>query len=213
MAQSRWQKATLVWGSASLMLACQTGGAGRPVPTPLPVPVERLPEAREQLRELGRKQPYDANPGASDRAILEEGAEVTIEPQDGAFRLSRAQLGEGRIVARFVNNSDKPVKRYALPARGTSYWVVYQVKGEWLSAIIADSRDRELDRFNIRTRLHQPTRSWLQSISQWQLAGVLGNGAPGGGPFPTIAAGKISSWTTCERFGCCFLDPDDPPPQ
>ena len=195
------------------MLGCQH--AGRPVPTPLPIPPEQLPQAREQIIEIGRKQAYDANPGASDRIAVEEGIEITIEPQDGAYRMTRKDLAAGRVIARFINHTDKVIRKYSLPAKGVSYWVVYEQKGEWLGAFIADGRNRDLDRFGMKTMLHPPTRSWLQSIGQWQLPDVIHPNTPGGAPMEMrVLAGKtVKPWTTCTADLCCATDPDEPPPQ
>lgn len=212
MVRTRCPAVTVLALSGWLITGCQM--AGRPVPTPIPVPPERLPEAREQVLELARKQVYDINPGASARAELDEGAQVTLEPQDGTYRLSEAQLATGRVVGRFINNSDKPVRRYGLAPRGTSYWVVYRgARGEWLSAVISDGRSRELDRYGLRTTMHIPTRPWRQSIAQWQLAGVLMDRAPGGGMLRELAVGRVAPWVNCRAAGCCAFDPDDPPPQ
>jgi hypothetical protein len=201
-------------GIAALLLlnACHAGG--RPIPAPLPVPAEQLPEARDRVIELARKEPFDAQPGASDRALLETGEEVTIEPQDGIYRLHDAQLAEGRVVAKFVNHSDKPVRRYALFPKGTSFWVVYQVKGEWLSAYIANSQDRSLDRFNLATVRHPAPRNWRQAIAQWQLPDAYPPMRPGGAVMMrTLATGKLQPWTSCTDDGCCGVPDDDPPPE
>lgn len=209
MVRVRPRAASLLVASGWLMLGCQ--GIGRAVPAPIPVPPDNLPQARDQILEIARKQPYDVNPGASARALLDEGVEVTIEPQDGVYRLQNDQLAGGRVVARFINHGDKPVRRYGLTAGGSSYWVIYQQQGEWLSAIISDSRDRGLDRYGLQTRRHAPTRPWLQSIAQWQLPDVLGRMSPGGGELPPLALGKVAPWITCAPMVCCRVEPDDPP--
>ena len=105
----------MVRSSLSVLLlslgACAFGG--RPLPTPLPPSDGPLP-ARETLIEIGRRQAYDPNPGASDRAEIKDGIQVTIEPQDGAYRNTRARLAKGAIVAQFHNHSQRPVPEYAL---------------------------------------------------------------------------------------------------
>jgi hypothetical protein len=209
-----WSTGLLI---SATVLGCAYGGARRPVPTPIPIPVEQLPQARDQIIEIARKQAYDLNPGASDRIEIEDGIEITIEPQDGAYRLSRKELAGGRVIGRFINHSDKVIRRYSLAPRGTTYWVVYEQKGEWLAAFISDGRSRELDRFGMKTVLHPPTRPWLQSIAQWQLPDVIHPNTPGGAPREMrnlVLAGKtVLPWGSCGPEICCATDPDPPPPQ
>ncbi len=210
MERSRWRAVSWLVLSVSLgtLGACRMGG--RPLPTPIPVPGPELPQARERVLEIGRKQVYDVNPGASARAQFEEGLEVTIEPQDGTYLLNEKQLAGGRIVARFINHGSRPVRDYALPPKGTSYWVIYQDKGEWYSAVIADSRSRDLDRVGVRTMIHRPSRPWRQSLSQWQLASAITMEEPGGAA-REIAVGSVRPWVTCIQSGCCWLPPIHPP--
>jgi hypothetical protein len=214
MERSRWRSPGRLFVAVALMNlgACAApGGAGRPLPDPIPVPGPELPQSRDKVIEIGRKQVYDVNPGASARARLDSGLEVTIEPQDGSFRLSDKQLAGGRIVARFINHSSRPIRDYALPPRGTSYWVIYQDKGQWISAVIADSRSRDLDRLNVPTVIHKPSRPWRQSVAQWQLESALDMESPGGGT-REIAVGSVMPWITCFAAGCCRLPPPPPPP-
>lgn len=214
MERSRWRSPGRLFAAVSLLTlgACvANGGGGRPLPDPIPVPGPQLPQAREKVIEIGRKQVYDANPGASARARLETGLEVTIEPQDGSFRLSDKQLAGGRIVARFINHTSRPIRDYALPPKGTSYWVIYQDKGQWISAVIADSRSRDLDRLNIPIVIHKPSRPWRQSVAQWQLESALDMDSPGGA-VREIAVGSVMPWITCFSGGCCRLPPPPPPP-
>ena len=180
-----------------------TACGGRPLPQPIPVPPTRLPEGRQHLIDVGRGQQYDANPGASDRTKWAEGIEVTVEPQDGAYRLSVGELGQGRVVAKFINHSDQVVKELALPAGGSSFWVVYRDRGAWYSAFIADSKEQGLDRLAVPTMYHVPTRDWQQSIAQWQLPGVIGDKVPGGGGAPLLLAAGGTPWVTCSSAGCC----------
>lgn len=175
--------------------------AGRPLPVPIPRSGENLP-ARETLIDIGRKQPYDPNPGASDRAIVEDGIEVTIEPQEGTYRQHESRLAQGSIVAQFQNHSRKPLPEYALEPGGRSFWVVYRKGDAWLSAFISDSRNPELDRYDVPTVIHRPTRPWRQSIAQWQLTGILDRSRPGGGE---IMAMEMQPWTTCIELGCCKI--------
>lgn len=202
MRSSAWRKVRGRGVPLVLALVGLVSCGGRPVPQPIPIPPTRLPEGRQRLIEIGRGQHYDANPGASDRTIWAEGVEVTVEPQDGAYRLKVGELGQGRVVARFINHSDQVVKELALPARGASFWVVYRDRGAWYSAFIAESGDAGLDRLAIPTMYHVPTRSWRQSIAQWQLPGVIGDKAPGGG-LPLLKASGGTPWVTCSSAGCC----------
>lgn len=213
MERSCWPSLSRPLAAVSLLLiaACALGGGGRPLPEPLPVPGPELPQSRDKVLELGRKQVYDVNPGASARARIADGLEVTVEPQDGSYRLTEQQLAGGRIVARFINHGSKPVPEYGLPAKGTSYWVVYAEKGQWYSSIIADSRSRDYDRLSVQIQIHRPNRPWRQSIAQWQLASALAMEAPGGAP-RAIATGEVRPWVTCFAMGCCPWPPPPPPP-
>jgi hypothetical protein len=188
----------LAWPTA---LAFLTGAcAGRPLPTPLPTPEGGGIPPREVIIDLGGKQVYDTNPGASARGIVYAGVEVTIQPQDGAYRQTEARLGHGAIVAVLINHSRNSVRELALAPSGRSYWVVYRRK-EWYSAFIADSPDgRGLDRVGVPTMVHYSGRPWRQSIAQWQLTGVLQETRPGGGMF---AAWEVVPWVTCMQLGCC----------
>jgi hypothetical protein len=175
--------------------------AGRPLPAPLPTPPGGGLPPRDALLELGRGQVYDTNHGAAARAIVSDGIEVTIQPQDGAYRQSEARLGQGAIVAVLINHSGKPLSDLALPPGGRSYWVVYRQKGEWLSAFIADAPgDRQLDRVAVPTTIHPAGRPWRQSIAQWQLAGVLERTRPGGDVAVLLA---MQPWVSCMELGCC----------
>jgi hypothetical protein len=172
---------------------------GRPLPIPIPRTGENLP-AREALLEIGHKQAYDQNPGASDRAIVQDDIEVTVEPQDGAYRQTRDRLAKGAVVAEFTNHSQKTLRAYALEPGGHSYWVVYQKGDAWFSAFIADSKNKELDRYDVPTVIHPPTRPWRQSIAQWQLGGILDHSRPGGAE---LMATQTFPWVTCLDLGCC----------
>ncbi len=176
--------------------------AGGPAPPPpVPVPPRNLPGGREELLSQARREPFNANPGASARGQLESGAEVTIEPDEGAYRLTPEQLAVGRVVGKFINHSDQDIKELGLPARGESYWVVYRDGAEWYSAFIADAKDQRLDRTRIPTMYHVPNQPWQQSIAQWQLPGVIGDKAPGGG-IPLMTTSSVP-WVTCTMLGCC----------
>lgn len=197
-------------GVVLLLAACQAGG--RPIPAPIPVPGDQLPQAREQVLAIARKEPYDPIPGASDRVLLDSGEEVTIEPQDGTYRLTRKTLAAGRVVAKLINHGDKPIPRWALAARGTSYWVVYQDKaGAWMSAFLAEGQNARLDRFGLPTTLHPAARPWRQAIAQWQLPNVHGDTRPGGAVVHAVAAASLMPWVNCTEGDCCKVPPDDPP--
>jgi hypothetical protein len=183
-----------------VILSACAGTGGQPLPLPIPRAGDGGLPGREVLIELGRKQSYDPNPGASHRAIVENGIEVTVEPQDGAYRQTETRLGMGAIVATLTNHSPKPLPAYALGPSGRSFWIVYRKGTEWFSAYIGDSRNGKLDRFDVPTMIHVPTRPWRQSIAQWQLTEVLEKSRPGDG---TLLASEVVPWVTCMELGCC----------
>lgn len=189
----RWAALVLVGLSGSCV------PAGRPLPIPVPRTGDNLPSP-ESVLDIGRRQSYDPNPGASDRAVVEDDIEVTIEPQEGTYRQSEERLALGSVVAELQNHSQKPLRKYALAPGGRSYWVVYKKKDQWLSAFIAESPNRDLDRFDVPTVIHPPTRAWRQSIAQWQLRGILERSRPGGAD---LMAEEVLPWTTCLAKGCC----------
>jgi hypothetical protein len=47
---------------------------------------------------------------------------VRIEPESGAYLLSRADLSRGRIIARMVNHSDQPYPKFGIAPHGVTYW-------------------------------------------------------------------------------------------
>ena len=47
---------------------------------------------------------------------------VRIEPESGAYRLSRDDLVRGRIIARMINHSDEPYPKFGIAPRGVTYW-------------------------------------------------------------------------------------------
>jgi len=163
------------------------------------------PLDREKIRSAGKGQSYDSNPGASDEDVLDSGVVAVIEPQEGVFQLDTTQLAEGYVIGRFINKSDKGIKRLGLPPRGTTYWFVYQRNGQWLSAYIADSDSTGYDRPDVPMVIHYPSRPWLQSVAQWQLPGVIGDKPAGGlGALGSVGLAEGSQpWISCVTIGCC----------
>lgn len=158
------------------------------------------PGIRTAALALGRRQGYDDNIGAAARAVVDDSADVTIEPMENAFATDSARLDKGVIVARLVNHSKVALKRLGLVPGGTTYWLIYRKDGRLLSDFIADQSDSSYDRLGVVTLMHRPKRPWRQSIAQWQLPGEvegLGAGAV------LAATGATQPWTTCNPLGCC----------
>lgn len=47
---------------------------------------------------------------------------VRIEPESGAYLLTRKDLSQGRIIARMINRSDEPYPKLGLAPRSVTYW-------------------------------------------------------------------------------------------
>jgi hypothetical protein len=161
------------------------------------------PEHREAVRSIGDRQAYDVNPGASASALLDQGAQVTIQPFDDAWRVDEKTLAAGVVVAKLLNASDLPVPRYGLPPNGSAYWVVYRDGDAWKSSFIADDPSRKYDRYGVPTLKHRPSRPWRQSIAQWQLPGILGQADQKKGLGALGVALGEQPWITCTPLGCC----------
>lgn len=159
---------------------------------------------RARVLAVGRAQAYDANPGASHRALLEDGIEATVEPQEGSYRNPKDGFDRGVVVARFINHSDASLARLGLQPRGTTYWFIYRKEGQLVSALIPDTESGKFDVLDVPTVLHPPTRSWRQSVAQWQLPGILDQSRGMGALGVSAAAGQIP-WTVCLEYGCCKL--------
>ncbi len=194
-----------------LLLACRLERTPPPPVGSLPEPPRAVglgPDGgvdRDRVLAAGRAGTYDQNPGASHRAALDDGVEVTIEPAEGAYRIGKDGFDQGVVVARLVNHGQGAVARLGIEPGATTYWLVYRREGELYSALITDLPTARSDLTDIATILHPPTRPWRQSLAQWQLPGVLGE-AKGMGALGLVAGGQIP-WVTCTEWGCCKFAP------
>ncbi|MBK6780245.1 MAG: hypothetical protein IPG75_11860 [Gemmatimonadetes bacterium] len=64
----------------------------------------------------------------------------------------------------------------------------------------------KFDVLDVRTIGHPPTRPWRQSVSQWQLPGVLGEKV-GMGALGTVLRTGTLPWVTCATDLCCKPEP------
>jgi hypothetical protein len=196
--QGRWTILAL-----AALLACQPGQS-TPAPSPPPPRPVGLGSGqtidRAKVLAAGRAQRYDENPGSSLRAVLDDGVQATIEPDEGAFNLPESALDEGVVVARFRNEGDAPLKRLGIVPRGTTFWFIYRKDKQLMSAYIADTESGEYDVVDVPTMLHPPTRPWRQSVAQWQLPGVIGEKV---GTARTLLYGGQQPWVSCTSMGCC----------
>lgn len=156
---------------------------------------------RSRVLEVGRAQKYDINPGSSHRARLDAGAEVTIEPMEGAYRNGKEGFAKGVVLARLVNHSDQAIPRLGLAPGATTYWVFYQKGGQLRSAYIADVESDKFDVRDISVVSHRSTRPWRQAVAQWQLPGILDK-SRGMGALGLVAGGELP-WVACEQWVCC----------
>lgn len=185
------------------LLACQPGQRS-PAPSPAPPKPVGLGAGqtidRAKVIQAGRGQRYDENPGSSLTAILDDGVRAIIEPDEGAYNLTREALDEGVVIARFRNQGDTPLKRLGIIPKGTTFWFIYRKDKQLMSAYIADTESGEYDVVDVPTILHPPTRPWRQSVAQWQLPGVIGEKV---GAARTALYGGQQPWATCSDTGCC----------
>lgn len=200
-----------------LLLAALLAGACRlertPPPTETlpepPVPVGLGPDGginRNRVIEAGRAGRYDQNPGSSHRAVLDGVADLTLEPLEGAYRTPKDAFDKGVVVARLVNNGDSALARLGIQPRSTTFWFIYRKDGTLFSAFIPDVPTDKFDVIGVRTIGHPPTRPWRQSVSQWQLPGVLGEKV-GMGALGTVAYSGSMPWVTCTTDLCCKPEP------
>lgn len=200
IAQGRWPLLVL-----AALVACQPGQRPPEALPPPPKPVGLSSGQtidRAKVLAAGRAQHYDENPGASHRAFLDDGVQATIEPDEGAYRLSPSAFDSGVVVARFTNQGDVPLKRLGIIPKGTTYWFVYRKDKELRSALIADTESGEYDVVDVPTMTHPATRPWRQSVAQWQLPGVIGEKVA---VARTVLYGGQQPWVSCIELGCCKL--------
>ena len=184
-----------------------------------PPPTETLPEPpgpvglgpdgginRNRVIESGRAGRSDQNPGSSHRAVLDGVADLTLEPLEGAYRTPKDAFDKGVVVARLVNNGDSALARLGIQPRSTTFWFIYRKDGTLFSAFIPDVPTDKFDVIGVRTIGHPPTRPWRQSVSQWQLPGVLGEKV-GMGALGTVAYSGSMPWVTCTTDLCCKPEP------
>lgn len=183
-------------------------GCNAPIPAREPLPKGSAGVSadgtvdREQVREAGRSQSYDENPGASDEDVLDSGVVAVIEPQVGVYQLDTVQLAKGYVIGRFRNKTQTGLKRLGLAPGGTTYWFVYKgTDGRFVSSYVADSDSSGYDRANIPMTIHKPSRPWKQSVAQWQLPGVIGE-KEGMGALGMVMVGG-QPWISCVMTGCC----------
>ncbi len=103
--------------------------------------------SRDDFLGYARALPFDGDPGAGDgqRLVSDSplgsqvpGPLVRIEPMRHAAAASRAELANGLVVARFINEDSLAFPRLALGARDTAYWWVDSVGlGRWRSVYLS----------------------------------------------------------------------------
>jgi hypothetical protein len=157
------------------------------------VPIERV--SREDMLAYARRMHFDTSYAAADVRQLvwrERGRTVVgpyaeIAPERSAYRLSSAQLAQGRVIARVRTTG--PIPPLGVPA-GVSYlWVDSTRSGRRL-IVIPESPTEPLRQLPLGIREHQDTT---------------------GRPMATRAAFQLEAGggvqMPCKPWGCCCIDP------
>lgn len=169
---------------------------GRPTPPPpFKERVERVPRAT--LIKYAQSLTFDTVAATGDQQRLmigkcpdncRYGPLVDIQPETGAAFLQPQALGSGRIVGRFVNTSDVPYEKLAIPAKQTSYVWVDNIDGGWRAYVIPTDEKLPITSRRIQYEVHETAR-WTQSIARWKWR-----------------EDDEQAWFTCTAFGCCKVD-------
>ena len=188
-------------------------------PATAPIPGGSPPATTDRgtLFGYGQALEFRTRLGAADVQYVDESILAAIEPQVGSYKISRADLAEGRIVARFRKAASGSLRRFALLAGDTvSYWLVYQQGDDYYGRFISASFDTT---YQIAVDWHTDDASemlahnleWEQAIAQWRVAApwITGGPARRGGVnsavVPVVARGTVG-WVTCTAYGCCKTD-------
>jgi hypothetical protein len=94
------------------------------------VVTDTLRPSKEGLGNYLRSLTFDTNYAFGDKQRLMVGTYpnshygplVTIQPEEGNYRLTQDDLRHGRIIARFINHSDEPYPKLGLAPHSVTYW-------------------------------------------------------------------------------------------
>jgi hypothetical protein len=118
------------------------------------------------------------------------GPRVRVEPEIGAYRIGRAVVATGRIIARVMNVDSIPYPKLNLQSFGTTYWWVDSAgAGGYRSIYVpADSTKPTLQD---TLRYHrEPDQRWRQSLARF-----------------LVVERDDKLWTACDSQGCCRSAP------
>jgi hypothetical protein len=208
---SRPSRAPLLFGLITLS-ACRYS-------TPVPPSPGGDPGRQDKNRiiDYAQKLPYRTRLGAAARQLLpEEKVIVQIEPQLASFKLSRGELDEGRVVARFHKARGGSVRRFGLGEADTvSYWLVYRKGDQYYGRFVSQSVDTT---YRIEVTHHSEPDAglehnlpWAQAIAQFQYREEgfeehEGRDKRRGDMTPMrdlAVAGGTTGWVTCSPYDCC----------
>jgi hypothetical protein len=192
-------------------------GCGYTVPLPPSPGGDPGRQDKNRIIEYASRLPYRSRLGAASRQLLpEEQVVVQIEPQLASYRLSRGELDQGRVVARFHKARGGSVRRFGLGEADTvSYWLVYRKGDAYYGRFISQSVDTT---YRIEVTHHtEPDKGlernlpWAQAIAQFQYREEgfeehEGQGKGGSGMTlmrAAASAGGTTGWVTCSPYDCC----------
>lgn len=137
------------------------------------------------------------------------GPVLTVQPERGAYLLSRASLAEGRILARLIDQDRSPAPAFGLEPGDTSCWWVDKVGGSWRSVLISTREATPLVMAGMVFKEHSDMQ-WRQALAR-----IIPLTDSEMGPGAALASGPDSAqsrqhvttkdkiWTACDSLGCC----------
>jgi hypothetical protein len=113
------------------------------------------------------------------------GPTVALQPQRGSHRYTRAELAQGRVIARLVNRDSTGYDRYALAPRAVVYWWVDSTAAGWRSIFVRTVPDRAAVVSDLDLRDDHPAGTWGHASAAW------------------LWGSAEIAWATCGDRGCC----------
>lgn len=113
------------------------------------------------------------------------GPTVALQPQRGSHRFTRAELAQGRVIAKLGNRDTTGYDRYALAPRAVVYWWVDSTAGKWRSIFFRVSPDRAAVVSDLDLLDDHPAGTWGHASATW------------------LWGSAEIAWATCGDRGCC----------
>jgi hypothetical protein len=115
------------------------------------------------------------------------GPRVRIDPEIGAYRIGRAGVREGRIIARMVNLEAIAYPKLNLEPHGTTYWWVDSAgRGGYRSVYVPANATVPLKQDTFVFHREPPDVRWRQAIARF-----------------VVVDKDDQVWTACDPYYCC----------